>query len=33
MLKDKTELTGPNGGPVVVEKIERVVVDPANPHA
>jgi phage terminase small subunit len=33
MLKDKTELTGPNGGPVVVEKIERIVVDPAHPHA
>jgi hypothetical protein len=26
-----TELTGPNGGPVLIQKIERTVVDP-NPQ-
>lgn len=32
MLKDKQEITGPNGGPLVYEKIERRVVDPSNPN-
>jgi hypothetical protein len=26
-----TELTGVNGGPVQTERIERLIVDPANP--
>lgn len=29
----KTELTGPDGGPIEVTRIERVVVDPANQDA
>lgn len=33
MLKDRTELTGLNGGPVQVERIERVIVDPRKPDA
>lgn len=33
MLKDKTELTGPNGGPLQFQKIERTIVDPSNPNA
>lgn len=33
MLKDKMEHSGPNGGPMQVQKIERTVVDPANPNA
>lgn len=28
MLKDRTEVTGPGGGPVQYERIERSVVDP-----
>jgi len=28
MMSDKLQLTGPNGGPLQVERIERVVVDP-----
>lgn len=31
MFTDKTELTGPNGGPVQVTTIERRIVDPAKP--
>jgi len=31
--KVTSELTGPDGGPVQVEKIERVIVRPANPDA
>jgi phage terminase small subunit len=30
MFKDKTELTGPDGGPVQVQRIERVIVDPQD---
>ncbi len=30
-LADKSELTGANGGPVEIKRIERVIVDPANP--
>lgn len=31
--KTETELTGKNGGPVeTVQRIERVIVDPANTH-
>lgn len=33
MFTDKTELTGPNGSPVQIERIERVIVRPANPNA
>lgn len=32
MLKERVEHSGPGGGPVVFEKIERRVVDPANPN-
>lgn len=28
MFTDKTELTGPNGGPIEVSRIERVIIDP-----
>ena len=28
MLTDKTELTGKDGGPILVERIERTIVDP-----
>lgn len=31
--KVTNELTGPDGGPVQIEKIERVIVRPANPDA
>lgn len=31
--KRENELTGPNGGPVQVQEIRRVIVDPANPNA
>lgn len=31
--KVEQELTGPNGGPVQVERIERVIVDPSNTDA
>jgi transposase len=31
--KLQTEVSGPGGGPIPYQKIERVVVDPANPHA
>jgi hypothetical protein len=27
------ELTGPNGGPMQIQKIERTVVDPSNPNS
>lgn len=33
LFTDKTELTGADGGPVAIQKIERTVVDPANPNA
>lgn len=33
LFTDKTELTGPNGGPVQFQKIERTVVDPADSNA
>lgn len=26
-----TEVTGPNGGPVQIERVERVIVDPKKP--
>ena len=29
----RQEQTGPNGGPIQVAKIERVIVDPSNPDA
>jgi hypothetical protein len=34
MLNEKVELTGSNGGPVnhVVQRIERVIVDPQDTH-
>lgn len=31
--KSETALTGANGGPVQVQEIRRVIVDPANPNA
>lgn len=31
MFKDVHEHTGPDGGPIQIERIERVIVDPANP--
>jgi phage terminase small subunit len=33
MFKDVHEHTGPDGGPIQIERIERVIVDPANPDA
>lgn len=27
-----TELSGPDGGPMILEKVARVIVDPANPN-
>lgn len=27
-----TEISGPDGGPMVLEKVARVIVDPANPN-
>lgn len=30
MFKDKLEISGPNGGPIHVEKIEWVIVDPKS---
>ncbi len=30
MFVDKQEITGPNGGPLQVQRIERVIVDPAE---
>ena len=32
MLTDRTQLTGPGGGPVQFQNIERKIVDPANPN-
>src|SRR5690606_9448739 len=29
----KQELSGPNGGPVPIQAIERRIIDPANPDA
>lgn len=33
MFKDKLEVTGSEGGPLLVQKIERVIVDPASPNS
>jgi len=33
MFKDVHEHTGPDGGPIQIERIERVIVDPANSDA
>lgn len=33
LFTEKTELTGPNGGPLQFQKIERTIVDPSNPNA
>ncbi len=30
MLKDRTELSGPNGGAIPITRIERTIVDPAK---
>jgi hypothetical protein len=30
--RDRTEVSGPGGGPVRIERIERVIVDPQNPN-
>lgn len=32
-LADKNEHSGPSGGPVQIEKIERTIVDPKNPDS
>lgn len=32
MFKDKVEHSGPGGGPMEVRRIERIIVDPPNPH-
>jgi hypothetical protein len=32
-LADKSELTGKDGGPIQVSKIERIIVDPPNPDS
>lgn len=33
LFTDKTELSGPNGGPIPIQKIERTIVDPVHPNA
>ena len=33
MFKDVHEHSGPDGGPIEITRIERIIVDPANPDA